>query len=239
MTPWLAVILLYAAVIAATVLPVAPFTPLIDIDKNAGPERSFDTYMHLVKRATVDNPLIIYFYKPNCQGPCEDFEHILAALASEKTRSMKRFTFAKAIGDASRSYPDGNPHSSKFLRPLNLHRLPAVRFFPKSEKVECMRDLDAIKNALFKMNMLGKTFPPSLRTNHEPTPYHYAQQMGLSTAKNIAETRALSPRREIASSQHMEMNSFIEAYSTAQAKLEAFTKLFYPVRGGQCHSGTA
>ena len=88
------------------------------------------------------------------------------------------------------------------------------------------------KKCTFKMNMLGKTFPPSLRTNHEPTPYHHAQQMGLSAAKNIAETRALSPRREIASSQHMEMNSFIEAYSTAQAKLEAFTKLFYPVREG-------
>ena len=129
--PLYVVIQLYAAVIAVAVLPVASFTPLIDIDKNAGPERSFDTYMHLVKRATVDNPLIIYFYKPNCHGPCEDFEHILAALASEKTRSMRRFTFAKAIGDASRSYPDGNPHSYKFLRPLNLHRLPAVRFFQK------------------------------------------------------------------------------------------------------------
>ena len=196
MTPWLAVILLYAAVIAATVLPVAPFTPLIDIDKNAGPERSFDTYMHLVKRATVDNPLIIYFYKPNCQGPCEDFEHILATLASEKTRSMKRFTFAKAIGDASRSYPDGNPHSSKFLRPLNLHRLPAVRFFRKAKSGVHARPRRN-KKCTFKMNMLGKTFPPSLRTNHEPTPYHYAQQMGLSTAKNIAETRALSPEEKL------------------------------------------
>ena len=38
MTPWLAVILLYAAVIAATVLPVAPFTPLIDIDKMPDPK---------------------------------------------------------------------------------------------------------------------------------------------------------------------------------------------------------
>ena len=45
--------------------------------------------------------------------------------------------------------------------------------------------------------MLGKTFPPSLRTNHEPTPYHYAQQMGLSAAKSVAETRALSPRRKL------------------------------------------
>ena len=238
MIPGLLAIQLCAAVIAVAVLPVVPFTPLIDIDKNAGPERSYDTYMHLVKRATVDNPLIIYFYKPNCHGPCEDFEHILSALASEKTPSMKRFTFAKALGDASRSYPDGNPHSYKFLRPLNLHKFPAVRFFPKSEKVECMHDLDAIKNALFKMNMLGKTFPPSLRSNHEPTPYHYAQQMDLSAAKSVAEARALSPRREIASSQHMETNSFIEAYSRSQVRMEAFTKLFYPVRGGQCHSGT-
>jgi hypothetical protein len=217
---------------------ILTYTPLIDIDKNAGPERSFDTYTHLVKKATIDRPLIIYFYKPNCHG-CEDFEHILTALASEKG-TMQRFTFAKAIGDASRSYPDGNPHSYNFLRPLNIHKFPAVRFFPQNEKVECMHDLDAIKNALFKMNMLGKTFPPALKSNQqEPTPYHYSQGIALPLATQIATKRELSKRREIASSHHMGWSSsFIETYIKTQTHMNALIDLFkYPVRGGQCHSG--
>ena len=216
---------------------IVSFTPLIDIDKNSGPERSVDVYTHLVNKATVDNPLIIYFYKPDCHQ-CEDFEHILSALASEKTPSMQRFTFAKAIGDASRSFPIGNPHSYTFLHKLNIHKFPSVRFFPQNEKVECMHDLDAIKNALFKMNMLGKTFPPILKANqHEPTPYHYSQKLLLTSAIPIATKRALSSRREVASSHHIETNSFIQTYVHTQTRMNAFIELFkYPVRGGQCHS---